>query len=397
MGIYIVSLLIILSNGLILKNKRKWFILSSFGLLILVAALRSYEVGIDLTLHYASNYAKITSTSWKNAFSIYAGVGYYDWGFVLLCKLIGIISTDVQFFIAVTSIFTLASLGRFIYRYSADVALDTLLVLTSFTYFQYMCIIAQGIAVAIVLNGIPYLTQKKYLRYIVVVLVASLVHSSALICIVFILLQKMELKKENIFLYLSVALTALVFYQRLMPIIVNHFFPMFSFYIGHREHGMKTSLGPTGRYYLMTYALCILFGALSLWMKQRESLNALDSDKHNRKRIIRFTGSRVIIENHTVRKERLSSVFLVYMAISAFFFYAAGLQMEVSRRFMYYFAPFAYLLVGQSFMVMKNRKVSQIARWLFIAFGIFFYLLYGERVAMAGPGVVPYKFFWESI
>ena len=393
MEIYFIILSLIALNGLLFGKKRKWFVISSFLILIVVAALRSSQVGVDLQLHYIPNYEKIANISWGQVGSYFVGRGQYDIGFVYLCKLLSVCSDDGQFFIVATSIFIFASFALFIYRYSSDVVLDTILLLTSFSFFQHMCIIAQSLAVAIVLYGIESLKEKKYVKYVAIVFVASLIHSSAIICFVFILLQKMELKRKNIFIYISAITAALFGYQTLVPIMVNRFFPAFSFYIGQEKHGMATGLGPTGRYYLALYAFCTALGLICLYLGMRKEAEYSTCIETKRKKIV--IGSFSIKLNTTKAYEKFSLVFLIYTAISAFFFYAASLQMEISRRFMYYFTPFAFLLVGQALKNMKNRKMAQILKYTFYIFTIGCFFLLGENMARSGPQVVPYNFFWK--
>ena len=393
MIIYLFLMCIILINSVFLKNRRKAFILTSFGLLIIVAALRKDTVGVDLYLHYAPNFETIARLDWGNVGGYFTGVGQYDIGYVFFCKALSLISGDKQFFIFVTSVIILGSLARFIYRYSSRIELDTLLVLTTFTYFQYMCLIAQALALAIVLNGISYLNEKKYWKYICVVFLASTIHISAMICLVFIPLQWMELKRKNIFIFLGCMIMGLVAYQKIMPIIVNTFFNSFSFYIGQEKHGIATGLGITGIYYLLMFALCIMLGIICEYGGKREIEQPMrrQSQRHW---VIKVGGLRTQNpKEKTIQGFQLP--FLIYMAIGAFFFYTAGLQVQISRRFIYYFSPFAYLALGQSLTEMKNRKMAQILYYLTVFFTIAEFLFLGENMAKSGSGTVPYFFFWQ--
>lgn len=70
MVVYFWLILIIGLYGFILqanKNQRrkKCFVIVSFALIILLAGLRSSNIGIDLKAHYARNFIKIASYDWS--------------------------------------------------------------------------------------------------------------------------------------------------------------------------------------------------------------------------------------------------------------------------------------------------------------------------------------------
>lgn len=102
MTIYLVLFALLILNGILFGRDRKKFVFISFALMTLVAALRGTSVGTDVEFHYASNFTMIANTGW-DSLSLFTGDIGYDWGFVIFCKLIGMISDDPQIFLAVTS------------------------------------------------------------------------------------------------------------------------------------------------------------------------------------------------------------------------------------------------------------------------------------------------------
>lgn len=157
MHIYYLLLVFVMVNGLLGEKNRRWFVLSTFSLFFIIAALRKYTIGIDLNLHYAINYERIANLSWSEAV-IYPA---YDPGLNILCKIFSYISHDRQIFIIGTSAIISYSVAKYIYRYAEKVVLETFMFLTMYCYFLYMNIIAQALAFAIFLFAIPYLREKN--------------------------------------------------------------------------------------------------------------------------------------------------------------------------------------------------------------------------------------------
>lgn len=182
MVVYFWLILIIGLYGFILqanKNQRrkKCFVIVSFALIILLAGLRSSNIGIDLKAHYARNFIKIASYDWSQLASFTTP---YEIGYCYYTKFLTLISTDVQFYIFVTSFIIYAAIGYFIYKESPDVVMSTQLVILSCLYYMFMNIIRQGLAVSIILVGYVWLDRsgrcfKDYIKFALMIFIASTV------------------------------------------------------------------------------------------------------------------------------------------------------------------------------------------------------------------------------
>ena len=82
MGIYWFILIYIILGRVFAKQHKKFYVVSCFMLLILVAGLRNYSVGIDLNKHYARNFISIANTNWSDL-NKFTYIGGYDIGFPL--------------------------------------------------------------------------------------------------------------------------------------------------------------------------------------------------------------------------------------------------------------------------------------------------------------------------
>ena len=113
MLIYLILIFAILLVFTIFKKKNK-ALLISFVLMTLVASLRKYTVGVDTKQFYKAFLLIIADSSWN-----YSNFRYEP-GFYYLCKIIGLITSNAQVLIVVTSIFINLSMYKFIKNNSSD-------------------------------------------------------------------------------------------------------------------------------------------------------------------------------------------------------------------------------------------------------------------------------------
>ena len=203
MAIYIILYSIAFSGYLLGANRsrknRRIYLLTMFSLFLLVASLRDVTVGTDLKYYYSKYYPQFANASWNSLQSVTIS-GDWEWGFCAFCKLLCYISTDVRLFIVVSSIVSIVPYGLFIEKNSKDVVFSTILYLGCHMFSMNLCVIRQAMAVGIILCGIDLLKQKKILKYCMVVLLATLFHSSAVICFALILCNYVKLKKNTMYL-----------------------------------------------------------------------------------------------------------------------------------------------------------------------------------------------------
>ena len=175
MIIYIILLLLILFASVIFKPNgsrkgKKYFIVFVFGAIYLLNALRSPLVGIDLNEYYAPHFAQFAQIPWNNLQSVTIS-GDWELGFCAFCKLLTYISTDTQFFIAVSSAIIVLPYGYFIYKNCDDAVFGTFFYVAYNLMFSNMNTIRQAMAVSIVIMGLGALRDKKYLKYTIFVVV----------------------------------------------------------------------------------------------------------------------------------------------------------------------------------------------------------------------------------
>ena len=124
--------------------------------------------------------------------------------------LIGKFTSNFQVVIIVIGLLTCYFLLSSIYRYSPCVSLSAFL-LFCLGYFAYLyCILRQGLAIAIVFWGYRYIERREYKKYIIVILIASLVHITAVIGMIMLLLVDDHFTRKRVLKYILLFFACIV-------------------------------------------------------------------------------------------------------------------------------------------------------------------------------------------
>ena len=181
-------------------RKRKLFVILCCVQWVIISGFRADSIGAD-TENYMRLFDLHNSMSWReiieNAKEYYLGNGSYndyEIGYVVLEKIIGgVTSSHTIYNILVAGIF-MSSLGRFIYKYSNDPLISFIL----YDAFMYNMFSLTGnrqvISVAIgILCGYEFIRKRKFIPFLIIVLVSSLFHRSTLVFIVFYFLANKKI------------------------------------------------------------------------------------------------------------------------------------------------------------------------------------------------------------
>lgn len=232
MAIYFVLAVFIYLYGKLYRanssnRRRKIYLIVTFGVLILVAGLRDPSVGTDLAGHYAKRYNMIGSYSWSQIPTFSATIGY-EIGYCYFTRFLHFFSSDVQFFVFATSFLMCAAFGYFIYKESTDVVLSAELMLFNCFYYRFMTMMRQGLAISIMLVAYTLLNGserklKDYIKFALLILLASTFHSSAILCMLMILFDRLKFTKKQIIFGVGAMVAFYLFYMNFYTVALNFF------------------------------------------------------------------------------------------------------------------------------------------------------------------------------
>jgi transmembrane protein EpsG len=153
----------------------KFWALVSASILVAVAALR-WQVGTDYST-YNGLYAAYKATSWGD-YSLFS-----EPGIRVLARLASWIHDDSAVMFALASLVTVGLTVRTIYRHSPMFALSVLLYVITGAWQGSFNGVRQYLACAIMFAGHRYVIDRKFTKYILVVILATLFHVSALVMV----------------------------------------------------------------------------------------------------------------------------------------------------------------------------------------------------------------------
>lgn len=381
MAIYFVTTCLIMIVGAgypAQKNSRtkRNFLVFSFGILIAVAALRSVNVGTDLATHYARRYVQIASYNWKDIPN-FSMMSTYELGYCYLTKFLSTICPHVQFYVLTTSIFTYGVTARFIFRNSDNVKMSTYVFILTCTYYNYMNIVRQAIAISIILLGYEYLKRetnkiKNVAIYVVFVLVASTIHSASILCLVFAVFRYLEFKRKHIFWGVVGTMIFYIAYQQIFSLTLN-LFGLSAEYSGYftKEAESVGHINKQSISMFLTIAMAFVIGCYTLVVKKRRS------------------SVEGFVLHHTEK-------FLLYMGLLATICRLMVFRMNIINRYSYFCVPFVLLLYPTAINAIGNVTNRKIAKYMVYIMLVTYYIYMTFYYEASFHQTVPYEFFWQS-
>ena len=318
-------------------------------LLITFAALRGSTVGTD-TASYVEDYEKVVSLSWEELFNNYSdNPGYYA-----LSKVFADFHINVQIWFGFVALLYIGSFTKLIKRFSNDVGFSYIIFTTLGLYAFSLAGLKQTIAMAIILYSFHYFYDKKYIRFVVLVLLASLFHASA---VVFLLIIPIRIIKQFKGYYFILTMVFLVFAYGFDKII------NLGLSVLGNEHYVETYIetNSEGQGTLTMFFVLLIIQIISLWYMKKYDI--IDKDAK-----LYFGISYLAV---------ISNV-MSLMVASAF-------------RIGLYFSAFSVLMLSNC-LSMEEEPQIRFRFKIGAVLVLVFFFWYTNR---NGSSVVPYMFFWQ--
>lgn len=164
------------------RDNERWYVVLSVALLTLIFGLRSQTMGIDL-LGYLPSFDYLHECSWTHILKMKSYLNY-EKGFVLFNKLVGSIQPSRQLFLFVCAALSIIPVGVVIHKYSKNELFSLVVLLGLPVMLVPFSALRQGIAIGITLLAFIEIPDKKPIRFILLTLLASTFHSSALVFLI---------------------------------------------------------------------------------------------------------------------------------------------------------------------------------------------------------------------
>lgn len=353
----VVIILSVCADNVYDKSKKISYLFSGIAIVILCyfAGYRAYSVGTDISIYGLWRYN--AAGLYNNLFSylsvekfgteyLYHGLNYVinhmEGSFQTFLFVLQLIPTGITFYIA----YKQRDKGTF------------WLYITTYLFIWFnssLNILRQTPAMFIMLYAFKYIEEKKYVRYLIATIIASMFHSSAMLCIIMPIIQVFS-QKKNKYIYLTILVTAIYLIYFSLDTLSGTFanLPIIGSYASYLEEGKQVNF----KWYFAIIKLIMIAFNISYFKKvENEGKNNL----------------------------------LVYYLVLDFVFYCASAFIRYGYRLSYYFVPYWIIFIPRIDISLKKPKVKTTYRLFIIALLIAYWIV---RYKVAGyDGTIPYMFY----
>lgn len=261
MLVYLINIFLIIVWALIFctgkrTRLKKWMYVGiCFAQLYLISAYR-FMIGSDYA-QYAIGFFSMARDGFSN-------MSYEDWeiGYILLNKIIGIFTAKPATFIMITSLFPLIGPAYLIGKYSVNPFMSVFLYVNLYLFYLDMNFIRQAIAMSIICFAFGFLRDKKFWRFLLIVVIAAFFHLTVLYMIPVYFVGMLKVNTRSMLLYLFGLLFYYILSDGLLNIILANF---------HAEYSGSIFIESGVYFYYAFFPLLICAGmvALSYFVKNK--------------------------------------------------------------------------------------------------------------------------------
>lgn len=249
------SLMALIKRGLKLSGN---FLFISLFVVVFggVSASRATTVGTD-TGTYGAIFTSIGS-SYGSQTILSSKYPLYELYNYLLYQ----ISPNIQIITAANAIIIAIMIGKALSKLSISFFFSSLLYVVGYYYFQSMNIGRQFIAAALIMLGTAYLLEGRVKTFWLFEFLAVLIHSTALVGVLFFIVYIIHWSKKNIILFVTISLAFFSLLPKMMPLILK-IFPSYALY--DNESGalsLATQSNGGQTYVYLLYLIIMVIGTL---------------------------------------------------------------------------------------------------------------------------------------
>ena len=325
---------------------RRSFIICSMLILFLESALRHRLIGTDL-IGYLNSYELYSYYSFDEIIKLYTTPDFKDPTYYVTGWLVSQVFENEQWWVAIISALYIGSITWLIYRES-KIPLLSIVMFVSLGYYSFgFAGLRQIIAIAIIVFSFHFLKERKAIPFILMVILASLYHQSALIFLLMYPIANVKLGKYHFVAAIVMLVVFYAFREQLLSFLADTL--QSERYQGYTS-GEANTLSMTG--FIIQVAIFIY-------------------NLFYYKKVIRNNKDAIILYNLAF----MGVIFQLYSSFIAEMF-----------RISMYFSIFNIILVPLATMEEDNPKTRKM-----MTFVVLLILLLNTFK----NGITPYMFFWQ--
>ncbi len=348
-------------------NRKIWLLILALPLLFLLA-FRAPTVGCD-TLGYFKSYMGVSDKLFFSTIHSRMELGY-----IYYMRIISLFGFNYLGFQVITSAFTMFSISRFVYRYSANMAFSFFIFMTTRNYFGTMNVSRQYLAVAILLFSIEFIRDRKPIKFIILVLIATNIHFSAIIFLLAYPITCYKLDSKSTLFVILVGILISISFEQFIEVILG-ILGRYEGYLGGKYFIME---GKVAIYFnlLINFLFFMVAYCAKYWKCSEEGRNQM---------------GKYIQPSHVhLSNERMWYAFCLLTLI----FSIMGLNSTILTRVELYFSIFYLVFIPSVLKNIKHKEIRTIVA-LGITVGLFASFLVVMVYRPNWTNVFPYQWYWN--
>lgn len=233
MLVYICNFLSVPIYGKLIKSKKLLVAIISLQT-FLIFSLNFRPLTGDL-ITYERYYSYFSSFSFSNILqgsSLFSGPLGFELGYVLSNWIFGRIGLSFDAFMLLYYAVCVFCVSRFIYKYSDDIPMSFMIFISLGAFVTMFGILRQSLGLAIFLFAIPSIKNKHFIRFLILILIASLFHKTLLLAFPLYFLDRIRVKRSTYFKliicsFIIVAVTPVfsVLFSKVMQLLGKNYPP----------------------------------------------------------------------------------------------------------------------------------------------------------------------------
>lgn len=214
-SIYVIQIILILVFGYLFRADKKKFLRASFIILFVLMAFRNATlVGNDSATSYYVEFlgikrAESFEISWPNP------------GLPLVMKVIQFFTGDYQWVIIITAIWVCFAYYRLLVKYSENAFISVMWFMGMLFYTFMFSALKQAWAMSFLCFAFDAIFEKKPVRFLLLVVLASLFHFPALVFLLAYWIAKFKINKAFPLLMLFVLVVVFIFRSQILNLMIS--------------------------------------------------------------------------------------------------------------------------------------------------------------------------------
>ena len=333
------------------------YLFFTFFPLLLFSSLRYPKYGTDTYV-----YSDMFGVFAHGNYAFYENPYTYEAGFMLLSKIISLMTSNFQMFLLALNLFYIWSCVCFIRKYSSSVWLSVFLFVGMGFFDQSMNVLRQFFALSIILCAYRYLDRRVIGKFLLLVIFASLFHLSSIIFIVMIWIDRIPLNRKVFLGYLAILLISFAFSGKILQFVLMEF-GVYGQYLMSSDFGIveESKLASVLHLFVDIAVLCFCFWGWG---------------------------------NVAVRTR--GNILMVKLLMVSSIFWALATNLGVLGRITAYFDIFAIVLLPNVLFSLGNNTNKLISVIMIVSLFVMKYFV----ISYLRPewfGIYPYHFYFEYL